>query len=359
MAGNVFGKILTLTSFGESHGKAIGGIIDGFPAGVEIDLKKVQDDIDRRRPGRSAFVSSRQESDKVEFLSGIMNSITLGTPIAFMIKNNDQKSDDYSHLKHVYRPSHADYTYDQKYGIRDHRGGGRSSARETVARVVAGNLAKQFLEKYDISITGYVNKIGDIGLTGKYTDYNTSETKSSSLSCPDKEKTKQMEELILKTAKEGDTLGGEITCVIKNVPSGIGEPVFDKLNAKLAHAITSINAVKGFEIGSGFNSSEMKGSEHNDIFCVNKDGIRTLTNYSGGIQGGISNGEDIYFKTVFKPVATIMKNQQTVDSFGDIKTLEAKGRHDVTVVPRAVPIVEAMAALVIADYMLISRTNKG
>ncbi len=358
MAGNVFGKLLTLTSFGESHGKAIGGIIDGFPAGLTIDLQKVQEDLNRRRPGSSIYVTSRKEEDKAEFLSGIMDNVTLGTPIAFIIENKDHRSSDYTHIKNIYRPSHADYTYDKKYGIRDHRGGGRSSARETIARVVAGSLARQLLSHYNISVRAYVNRIGEISLPKEYTEYDLSTSVTSPLACPDKETEKKMQKHIIETSEAGDTLGGEITCVISNVPAGIGEPVFNKLNAALANAIMGINAVKGIEIGSGMSASKMKGSEHNDIFRSQNKDIYTETNHSGGIQGGISNGEDIYFKAFFKPVATIMKAQQTVDNKGEETTLQNKGRHDVTVVPRAVPIVEAMACLVIADYILINRSSK-
>lgn len=358
MAGNVFGKILTLTSFGESHGKAIGGIVDGLPSGLCIDIEKVQHDLDRRRPGKSNLVSSRNEADKVEFLSGIFDGVSLGTPIAFIIRNSDHRSDDYEPIRSIYRPSHADFTYDKKYGIRDFRGGGRSSARETIARVVAGSLSKQMLAKWDISIVAFVNRIGDVALNGNYWDYNLNNISNSQVCCPDKDVSEKMENLILQTLKNGDTLGGEITCVIKNVPVGIGEPVFDKLSATLAHAIIGINAVKGIEFGSGFDSAKMKGSLHNDIFTSEKGNISTKTNNSGGIQGGISNGQDIYFRTAFKPVATIMKDQQTVDSLGAVRTVEGKGRHDVTVLPRAVPIVEAMAALVIGDYVLINRASK-
>lgn len=358
MAGNVFGKILTLTSFGESHGKAIGGIVDGFPAGLSVDIELVQSDLDRRRPGKSNLVSSRNEADKVEFLSGFFDGVSLGTPIAFIIQNSDQRSGDYDQLRNMYRPSHADFTYDKKYGIRDFRGGGRASARETIARVVAGSLAKQMLAKWNITIVAFVNRIGDVALKGSYLDYNLNNISSSQVCCPDKDVSEKMENSILRTLKSGDTLGGEITCVIKNMPIGIGEPVFDKLNATLAHAIMGINAVKGIEFGSGFDSAKMKGSQHNDIFTSDKGNISTITNYSGGIQGGISNGQDIYFRTVFKPVATIMSDQQTVDNLGVVRTVEGKGRHDVTVLPRAVPIVEAMAAMVVADYVLINRTSK-
>ena len=355
MAGNIFGKIITLTSFGESHGRAIGGILDGFPSGLKLDLDLVQRELDRRRPGQSKVVSSRNEPDNIEFLSGILDGTTLGTPVAFIVRNRDAQSSDYEHIKNVYRPSHADYTYEQKYGIRDHRGGGRASARETVARVIGGALAKQLLQNSGISIVAYVSQIGKICLDKPYQELDFSNIETSEVRCPDKDISDRMIENIMDTAKQGDTLGGEITCVIKNVPPGLGEPVFNKLNADLAHAIMGINAVKGFEIGSGFSSASMTGSEHNDIFVKNENGIHTKTNYSGGIQGGISNGEDIYFRVAFKPVATLMKDQQTIDSHGNNVIIEGKGRHDVTVVPRAVPIVEAMAALVIADHMLLNK----
>ncbi len=355
MAGNIFGKILTLTTFGESHGKAIGGVLDGLPSGLKLDLDLVQKDLNRRRPGQSKVVSSRNELDHVEFLSGIFDGTTLGTPIAFIVPNKDAQSSDYEHLKNVYRPSHADYTYDQKYGIRDHRGGGRSSARETVARVIGGALAKQLLSTFNISVTAFVSQIGNVYLKKHYTGLDLTNIETSDVRCPDEAFSEEMIKTIKNTAKLGDTLGGEITCVIKNVSAGLGEPVFNKLNADLAHAIMGINAVKGFEIGSGFGSASMKGSEHNDIFINDESGIHTKTNFSGGIQGGISNGEDIYFRAAFKPVATLMTDQQTVDSHGNSVVIEGKGRHDVTVVPRAVPIVEAMAALVIADHLLLNK----
>ena len=352
MAGNIIGKILKLTTFGESHGKAIGGVLDGLPAGLEININLVQRELNRRRPGQSSVVSSRNELDEVEFLSGLFNGVSLGTPIAFIVRNKDFRSSDYDHLKEVYRPSHADFTYEKKYGIRDYRGGGRSSARETIARVAGGALAKQLLSRFNISIAAYVNRIGPVSIDIPYTDLTLENTESSEVRCPDRDTSDSMVEVIKNTAKNGDTLGGEITCVIKNMPVGIGEPVFDKLSSDLAKAIMSINAVKGFEIGSGFSASQMTGSMHNDLFVVDDNKVHTKTNYSGGIQGGISNGEDIYFRTAFKPVATLMKDQQTVDSKGNPIIIAGKGRHDVTVVPRAVPIVEAMAALVIADHIL-------
>jgi chorismate synthase len=354
MAGNSFGKLLKITSFGESHGPAVGGIIDGFPSGIEINVECIQNELDKRRPGQSEFVTSRNEKDRIEILSGVFNGKTIGTPIGFLIRNKDVQSNDYSHLENTYRPSHADFTYEKKYGIRDHRGGGRSSARETVSRVVAGAFAKIFLNHYAIQVEAYVEQIGNIATSVNYKYQNLKNIESSPLRCPDKETELKMMELIKQRAQDGDSLGGTIFCVIKGVPAGIGEPVFDKLNADLAKAMMSINAVKGFEIGSGFSSVQMKGSEHNDIFINTDKGISTLTNRSGGIQGGISNGEDIYFRVAFKPVATIMSDQKSVDRDGNETLIKGKGRHDVTVVPRAVPIVEAMAALVIADHLLLS-----
>jgi len=353
VAGNKFGNLFTLTTFGESHGLAIGGIVEGCPAGVKIDQKIIQQDLDRRKPGQSKIVSQRKENDIVEIFSGVFNGKSTGTPIGFIIKNKDQKSNDYSHLKDSYRPSHADFVYDEKYGFRDYRGGGRSSARETAVRVVGGSIAKQFLNGIDIQ--AYVSRVGDIRVEKPYSKLDLGKTENSMVRCPDLETAKKMEKLIKLIRKDGDTIGGIITCVVKNVPIGLGEPVFDKLHAQLGKAMLSINAVKGFEYGSGFESSKFKGSEHNDIF--QKDGT-TATNYSGGVQGGISNGMDIYFNVAFKPVATVMKKQKTINKHGEEVVLEAKGRHDPCVLPRAVPIVESMAALVIADYFLIKRTNK-
>lgn len=357
MAGNIFGNCMRLVTFGESHGKAIGGVIDGFPAGMEVNFDLVTTELNRRRPGQSKWVSSRNELDEVEFLSGIFNGVTLGTPIAFIIRNTDQQPTDYDHLKDVYRPSHADYTYAEKYGVRDHRGGGRASARETIARVVAGALARQLLLHDGIEIQAYVNRIGTVSANQPYTQLDLSQTETSPLRCPDAHISAEMEAVIEQAAKLGDTLGGEITCVIKHVPPGIGEPVFYKLHAELAKAMMSINAVKGFEIGSGFKAASMTGSQHNDVFSVENNEVHTKTNFSGGIQGGISNGEDIYFRVAFKPVATLMKPQESIDKEGNPVIIQGKGRHDVTVVPRAVPIVEAMAALVIADYWLMNRMN--
>jgi len=358
MSGNVFGKILTLTTFGESHGKAIGGILDGLPAGLKIDLDFVQKELNRRKPGQSELVSSRKEPDEVEFLSGILNGVSMGSPIAFLVRNKDFRSADYKHIVDVYRPSHADYTYAKKYGVRDVSGGGRASARETVARVIGGALAKQLLSQFNISVVAYVNKIGPIEVNKPYTELEIDNSEKSQVRCPDAESSEMMISLIKETASQGDTLGGEITCVIHNVPTGLGEPVFNKLHANLGKAILGINAVKGFDIGSGFNSSHMFGSEHNDLFVVENGKISTSTNNSGGVQGGISNGQDIYFRAAFKPVSTLMMDQQTIDSKGNPAVIEGKGRHDVCVVPRAVPIVEAMAALVIADQLLLNNTAR-
>ena len=353
MAGNTYGTIFKLSTFGESHGKAIGGVIDGCPAGVELDLEVIQRDLDRRKPGQSAIVTQRKEPDEVEFFSGIFEGKTTGTPIGFAIHNTNQKSKDYSHIKDSYRPSHADYVYDEKYGIRDYRGGGRSSARETASRVVAGAIAKQFLNP--LSINAYVSAVGSLQLETDPSTVDLTEIEKNPVRCPDQAKASEMEAYIKQIRKEGDTIGGVVTCVIKNVPVGLGEPVFDKLHAELGKAMLSINAVKGFEYGSGFEGTTMKGSAHNDLF--NTDGT-TQTNQSGGVQGGISNGMDIYFRVAFKPVATIMQNQETINSKGDTVAMQGKGRHDPCVVPRAVPIVEAMAALVLADFTLLKRTNK-
>lgn len=353
MAGNTYGTIFKLSTFGESHGKAIGGVIDGCPAGVELDLDAIQRDLDRRKPGQSAIVTQRNEPDEVEFFSGIFEGKTTGTPIGFAIHNTNQKSKDYSHIKDSYRPSHADYVYDEKYGIRDYRGGGRSSARETASRVVAGAIAKQFLNP--LSINAYVSAVGNLQLETDPSTVDLTEIEKNPVRCPDQAKAAEMEAYIKQIRKEGDTIGGVVTCVIKKVPVGLGEPVFDKLHAELGKAMLSINAVKGFEYGSGFEGTIMKGSAHNDLF--NKDGT-TQTNQSGGVQGGISNGMNIYFRVAFKPVATIMQNQETINSKGDTVAMQGKGRHDPCVVPRAVPIVEAMAALVLADFTLLKRTNK-
>lgn len=353
MAGNTFGTVLKLTTFGESHGKALGGVLEGCPAGLEMDLKAIQRDLDRRKPGQSAIVTQRKEADEVEFYSGIFEGRTTGTPIGFLIPNTNQKSRDYTHIKETYRPSHADYVYDQKYGFRDYRGGGRSSARETVSRVVAGAIAKQLLGK--VEITAYVSQVGTLKLEKHYTDLDLSLVESNPVRCPDPGMAAEMESYIRQVRKEGDTVGGVITCIIRKVPVGLGEPVFDKLHARLGQAMLSINAVKGFEYGSGFEGVRMRGSEHNDAF--NPDGS-TQTNHSGGVQGGISNGMDIYFNVAFKPVATLLQQYQTIDRDGKMVQLQGKGRHDPCVVPRAVPIVEAMAALVLADFQLLSRLSK-
>jgi len=355
VAGNIFGNFLQLASFGESHGVAIGGVLDGFPSGITIDFEQITFELNRRRPGQSQWVSSRNEPDEVEFLSGIYKGVSLGTPIAFIIRNTNQHPGDYDHLEDFFRPSHADFTYQKKYGVRDHRGGGRASARETIARVVAGALAKQLLAKAGITFQSYVNRIGTVAIDQPYHELDLSQTEKSPLRCPDPEISSAMEEAIAIAAKTGDTLGGEIICIIHQVPVGLGEPVFSKLHADLARAIMGINAVKGFEIGSGFKAASMTGSEHNDLFVEENEKVHTLTNFSGGVQGGISNGEDIYFRVAFKPVATLMKPQQSIDKEGNQVIVRGKGRHDVTVVPRAVPIVEAMAALVIADHFLMSR----
>ena len=344
---NTFGKIFRLTTFGESHGKALGGIIDGCPSGVELDFEAIQRELDRRKPGQSKLVTQRKESDKVEFLSGIFEGKTTGAPIGFIIENEDQKSKDYSHIQDIYRPSHADFTYDKKYGIRDYRGGGRSSARETANWVVGGAVAKQLIP--NIKINAFVSSVGEIFINKPYQDLNFSLTETNDIRCPDLESAKKMEDYLKQIKKQGDTVGGTITCVVQNVPIGLGEPVFDKLHAVLGSAMLSINAVKGFEYGSGFCGAKMKGSEHNDLF--NPDGT-TKTNLSGGIQGGISNGMDIYFRVAFKPVATLLQNQTTIDKNGNTVEMQGKGRHDACVVPRAVPIVEAMTAMVLADFML-------
>jgi chorismate synthase len=358
MAGNTFGKIFTLTTFGESHGSALGGIIDGCPAGLTIDPEFIQSELDRRRPGQSHIVTQRKESDTVEFLSGIFEEKTTGTSIGFIIRNENQKSKDYEHNINVYRPSHADYTYDAKYGRRDHRGGGRSSARETSCRVVAGAIAKLLLKQYGIAVNAYTSQVGDIKLLKSYHDLDLTKTDSNIVRCPDALIADTMIQKIEQVRKAGDTIGGVISCVVTGTPVGLGEPVFDKLHADIGKAMLSINAVKGFEYGSGFEGTKLHGSEHNDAFYTDNDSakIRTKTNHSGGIQGGISNGEDIYFRVAFKPVATIMQQQQTVNSKGEAVEMTGKGRHDPCVLPRAVPIVEAMAALVLADHLLRART---
>jgi len=352
--GNSFGDLFKLTSFGESHGVSIGGVIEGCLPNIKIDFSLIQSELNRRKPGQSNITTQRKEEDIVEFQSGFIGGITTGMPIGFIIKNLDQKSKDYSHNIDVYRPSHADFTYYKKFGIRDHRGGGRSSARETSVRIVAGAIAKQILLKLNISFHAFVSQVGSIKIESDYSNFDLSlnNIESNIVRCPVKEKTIEMQNLIERIKKNGDTIGGKITCIIKNTPIGIGEPVFDRLNAELAKAMFSINAVKGFELGSGFDCITMKGSEHNDEFYVEKEVIKTKTNYSGGIQGGISNGEDIYFNVAFKPVATIIQKQNTINLNNENVEIMGKGRHDPCVVPRAVPIVEAMAAMVILDYYL-------
>lgn len=355
---NSFGRLFKLTSFGESHGVGIGGVIDGCPAGLKIDSDLIQADLDRRKPGQSHITTQRQESDRVEFLSGIFEGITTGTPIGFLVRNKDQHSADYSNLKDLYRPSHADFTYDQKYGVRDYRGGGRSSARETIARVVAGSLAKQLLAVSGIRIQAFVSSVGEVVLEKTYTELDLSQTENNIVRCPDPETAERMIKRIEEAGRDHDTVGGVITGVITGVPAGWGEPVFNKLHADLGFAMLGINAVKGFEYGSGFEGTKLSGSQHNDIFVPSERGIKTLTNHSGGVQGGISNGQDIYLKVAFKPIATLLKEQSTVDIHGNEAVVFVKGRHDPCVLPRAVPIVEAMAALVLADHFLLSRITK-
>ncbi|TCO06945.1 chorismate synthase [Natronoflexus pectinivorans] len=356
MAGNTFGTLYKLTSFGESHGRGVGGIIEGVAPGLELDADFIQQELDRRRPGQSAITTPRDESDRVEFISGVMDGKATGTPLAFVIWNKDQKSGDYDNLKDIYRPSHADYTYQTKYGIRDHRGGGRSSARETIARVVAGAIAKLMLKKLGVSVQAYVSQVGTIRLDKMHTEMDLSVAESNIVRCPDPEIAKVMIEKIDETRMAHDSIGGVVSCVIKNAPAGLGDPVFDKLHARLGQAMLSINAVKGFEYGSGFSAVEMLGSAHNDEFYTSDGKVRSRTNRSGGIQGGISNGEEIYFRVAFKPVATILKDQKTVDKEGNEIVMKARGRHDPCVVPRAVPIVEAMAAMVLADALLINKS---
>ncbi len=350
---NSFGNLFKLTTFGESHGAAMGGIIDGCPAGIELNFDEIQKELERRKPGQSKITTQRKEPDIVEFLSGIFENKTTGTPIGFQIKNTNQKSKDYAHNKDVYRPSHADFTYDKKYGIRDYRGGGRSSARETANWIVGGAIAKQYLK--NIKINAFTSSVGEIFVDKPYQELDFSKIESNVVRCPDENIASKMIQHIHHIKKQGDTVGGTVTCVIQNVPVGLGEPVFGKLHAQLGQAMLSINAVKGFEYGSGFCGSKMRGSEHNDLF--NEDGS-TKTNLSGGIQGGISNGMDIYFRVAFKPVATIMQKQQTIDSKGNIVEMQGKGRHDPCVVPRAVPIVEALSAMVLADFLLLHEARK-
>lgn len=355
---NSFGNIFTLTTFGESHGAGVGGVVDGMPAGIDIDVDFIQSELDRRKPGQSAITTGRKEGDVVEILSGVFEGKSTGCPIGFLVRNTNQHSKDYENVRNVYRPSHADYTYSMKYGLRDHRGGGRSSARETISRCVGGAFAKLALRQLGIEVVAYTSQVGNIGLDRDYTKYDLSLIESNNVRCPDAEKAAEMEQLILDVKADGDTIGGIITCVIKGCPVGLGEPAFGKLHAELGAAMLGINAVKGFEYGEGFAGVGMRGSEQNDIFYNNDGKIDVHTNHSGGIQGGISNGQDIYFRVLFKPVATQLRAQATVDKDGNETMLEVKGRHDPCVLPRAVPVVEAMAAMTILDYYLINKTVK-
>ena len=355
---NSTGQIFRLTTFGESHGEAIGGVVDGMPAGITIDTDFIQQELNRRRPGQSSITTARKEADCVELLSGVFEGKSTGCPIGFVVRNTNQHSADYENMRDVFRPSHADYTYHYKYGTRDYQGGGRSSARITISRCVAGALAKLALKQVGISIWAYTSQVGDIALERDYHRYDLTRTEENSVRCPDEEKAQQMISLIEKVKAEGDTIGGTITCVIKGCPPGLGEPEFDKLHARLGAAMLSINAVKGFEYGEGFDGVTARGSQQNDIFIATENGISTATNHSGGIQGGLSNGQDIYFRVAFKPVATLLREQQTVDREGRETILKAKGRHDPCVLPRAVPVVEAMAAMVILDAFLVNKSTK-
>ncbi len=352
---NTFGRKFTLTTFGESHGEAIGGVVDGMPAGIDIDMEFIQSELDRRRPGQSRITTGRKEPDKVEILSGVFEGKSTGCPIGFIVRNTNQHSSDYDNMRNVFRPSHADYTYTEKYGIRDHRGGGRSSARITISRCVGGALAKLALKQKGIAIQAYTSQIGNIAIERNYKKLDLTVTETNIVRCPDQEKAKEMEEYVAALKEKGDTVGGIVTCVIKGCPTGLGEPEFDKLHACLGYAMLSINAAKGFEYGEGFDAVSGHGSTQNDIFTSEEGQITTLTNHSGGIQGGISNGQDIYFRVAFKPVATILTEQDTVDKDGNKTTLKVHGRHDPCVVPRAIPIVEAMAAMVILDNILIKK----
>lgn len=354
---NSYGTLFKISTFGESHGPAIGVIIDGCPSGLPIDESFIQSELDRRKPGQSKITTQRKEDDTFKILSGVFEGKSTGAPIAIVIENSDQRSKDYSHIENTFRPSHADYTYQAKYGIRDYRGGGRSSARETAARVAAGAIAKLLLKYYSIAINAFVAQVGEIKAP-HYTQLDLTKTEDNIVRCPDEVTAKKMIELIDQVRLERDTIGGIVTCIIKNTPVGLGEPVFDKLHAELGKAMLSINAVKGFEYGSGFEGTKLLGSQHNDEFYKDGDAIKTKTNHSGGVQGGISNGEDVYFNVAFKPVATIMQDQQSVDKSGNEVTVSGKGRHDPCVVPRAVPIVEAMAALVVADFLLRAKAFK-
>jgi chorismate synthase len=358
MSGNSFGTLFRITTFGESHGPAIGCIVDGCPAGLDFDLDFIQHELDRRRPGQSAIVTQRKESDAVQVLSGVFEGRTTGAPVALLIPNEDQRSRDYAHIADAFRPSHADYTWQAKFGLRDHRGGGRTSARETAARVAGGALAKLLLKAHGIDIRAYVSQVGNIALTEPYQNLDLSHTETNEIRCPDPVVAEKMIRLIKKIKKAGDTIGGIVSAVITGCPTGLGEPVFDKLHADLGKAMLSINAAKGFEYGSGFEGVKMTGTQHNDAFLADSRGVRTATNHSGGIQGGISNGMDIYFRVAFKPVATVMRDQQSVNTAGEPVIVQGKGRHDPCVVPRAVPIVEAMAALVLADHLLRMKSSK-
>ena len=356
---NTFGSLFRLTTFGESHGAAIGGVIDGMPAGIEVDMAFIQSELARRKPGQSALTTARKEDDAVELLSGIFEGKTTGCPIGFLVRNTNQHSDDYENMRGVFRPSHADFTYEQKYGIRDYRGGGRSSARETIRRVVGGAFAKLALRQLGVSIQAYTQQVGDIVLPGSYRDYDLARAEENAVRCPDEAVAEKMSRLIMQVKAEGDTVGGVIACVVRGCPVGLGEPVFDKLHARLGAAMLSINAVKGFEYGLGFAGASGRGSEQNDIFEPDgKGGITVRTNNSGGIQGGISNGQDIYFRVAFKPVATLLREQETVDNKGNATTLTARGRHDACVLPRAVPVVEAMAAITILDAYLLDKSTQ-
>ena len=356
---NTFGNIFRLTTFGESHGAGIGGVIDGFPAGITIDMDFLQEELDRRRPGQSKLTTSRKESDSVEILSGVFEGVSTGCPIGFLVRNENQHSNDYDNLREVFRPSHADFTYYNKYGVRDHRGGGRSSARETISRCVGGAFAKMALRELGVKITAYTSQVGNIGLEYDYHHYDFSNIEKNPVRCPDMDKAEEMARLISEVKAEGDTIGGIITGVIQGCPVGLGEPAFGKLHAALGGAMLSINAVKGFEYGEGFAGVTARGSEQNDVFVRKEDGtVTTATNHSGGIQGGISNGQDIYFRVAFKPVATLLREQKTVDIHGEESVVKARGRHDPCVLPRAVPIVEAMAAMTILDYYLANKTVK-
>lgn len=357
--GSTYGKIFKIATFGESHGAGIGVIIEGCPAGVHFDAGFIQSELTRRKPGQSRITTQRKEADEFEVLSGVFEEKTTGTPIALIIRNEDQRSKDYSHIAAQFRPSHADYTYQVKYGVRDYRGGGRSSARETAARVAAGAVAKLLLTDLGVNIQSYVSQVGTLKLEKSYQDLDLSLTESNAVRCPDPEMAQQMFDYIDSVRKQGDSVGGVVNCVVTGVPAGWGEPVFDKLHAEMGKAMLSINAVKGFEYGSGFDGVALLGSQHNDAFYIdNEEKVHTRTNHSGGVQGGISNGEDIYFRVAFKPVATIMQDQESIDQHGDVAIVQGKGRHDPCVVPRAVPIVEAMAALVLADFYLRNRSSK-